>query len=110
MRSADFFDAANHPTITFKSKRVANIKGNSFDLVGDITIRGVTREVKLSVEATPIIKGMGGESRIGAHATTRLNRQDFGVKWNRSLDSGGVVVGDEVQIVLDMELMQAAAK
>jgi polyisoprenoid-binding protein YceI len=104
LRSADFFDAAKFPTITFKSKRVENVKGSSFNLVGDLTIRGVTKEVTLEVEATPVVKGMGGEPRIGASAKTRLNRQDFGVKWNRSLDTGGVVVSDEVQITLDLEL------
>ena len=107
LRSADFFDAATHPTITFKSKRVEGISGNKFNLVGDLTMRGVTKEVTLNVEATPAIKGMRGETRMGAQATTRLNRQDFGVKWNRTLDAGGVVVGDEVQITLDLELIQA---
>jgi len=108
LRSADFFDAANYPTITFKSKHVENVRGNSFNLVGDLTIRGVTREIVMDVEATPIIKGMAGESRIGAHATAKLNRQDYGVKWNRSLDAGGVVVSDEVQITLDLELTSSA--
>ncbi len=107
LRSADFFDAAAHPTITFKSKRVEGVSGNKFNLVGDLTMRGVTKEVTLNVEATPTIKGMRGETRVGAQATTRLNRQDFGVKWNRALDAGGVVVGDEVQIILDLELIQA---
>jgi polyisoprenoid-binding protein YceI len=106
LRSPDFFDAAAYPKITFKSKRVENVSGYKFNLVGDLTIRGVVKEVSLSVEATPIIKGMSGESRIGAQATTRLNRQDFGVKWNRALDTGGVVVGDEIQVTLDMELVQ----
>jgi polyisoprenoid-binding protein YceI len=106
LRSANFFDAATYPTITFKSKRVEGIRGNSFGLVGDLTMRGITREITLAVEATPVIKGMGGESRIGAHATVLLNRQDYGIKWNRSLDSGGVVVSDEVQITLDLELIQ----
>jgi polyisoprenoid-binding protein YceI len=104
LKSADFFDAARFPTITFKSKRVENVKGTSFNLVGDLTMRGVTREVALEVEATPVVKGMGGESRIGATATARLNRQDFGIKWNKALDSGGVVVSDDVQITLDLEL------
>jgi polyisoprenoid-binding protein YceI len=109
LRSADFFDAATHPKIVFKSKRVEGVRGNKFNLIGDLTIRGVTKEVALSVEATPVIKGMRGESRIGAQATTRLNRQDYGVKWNRALDAGGVVVGDEVQITLDLELILQAA-
>ena len=104
LKSPDFFDAAKFPTITFKSKRVKNVKGSNFELVGDLTMRGVTREMTLEVEATPVVKGMGGESRIGATATARLNRQDFGIKWNRSLDTGGVVVSDEVQITLDLEL------
>ena len=110
LRSADFFDAAKFPAITFKSKRVENVKGNNFNLVGDLTMRGVTREVTLAVEATPVVKGMGGEPRIGATATARLNRQDFGIKWNRSLDAGGVVVSDEVQITLDLELAAETRK
>jgi len=110
LRSADFFDAAKFPTITFKSKRVENVKGSNFNLVGDLTIRGVTREMILEVEATPVVKGMEGEPRIGATATARLNRQDFGIKWNRSLDTGGVVVSDEVQITLDLELTANSRK
>jgi polyisoprenoid-binding protein YceI len=110
LRSADFFDAAAHPKIAFKSKRVEGVRGNKFSLIGDLTIRGVTKEVALSIEATPVIKGVRGESRIGAQATTRLNRQDYGVKWNRALDAGGVVVGDEVQITLDLELILQAAE
>jgi polyisoprenoid-binding protein YceI len=107
LRSADFFDAGTYPKITFKSKRVEKISGNKFSLVGDLTMRSVTKEVTLNVEASPIVKGMNGESRIGAQATTRVNRQDYGIKWNKSLDAGGVVVGDEVQITLDLEIMKA---
>jgi polyisoprenoid-binding protein YceI len=110
LRSTNFFDAASYPSITFQSKRVEKINGRNFNLVGNLTIRGITKEVTLAVEASPIIKGMGGERRIGAHATTELNRQDFGVQWNRTLDGGGVVVGDEVQITLDLELTQPATK
>jgi polyisoprenoid-binding protein YceI len=106
LRSADFFDAATHPTITFKSKQAQDVRGNKFKLVGDLTIRGVTKQIALDVEATPVVKGMNKERRIGAQAAARINRQDFGVKWNRTLDSGGVVVGNEVQIVIDLELTQ----
>ncbi len=108
LRSADFFDAATYPNISFKSKRVESIQGNKFTLIGDLTMRGVTKEIALDVEVSPIIKGMSGESRIGARATGKLNRQDFGIKWNRSLDAGGVVVGNEVQITLDLEFTQAS--
>lgn len=106
LRSADFFDTASYPTITFKSKRVQGVNDRKFSLVGDLTMRGVTKEVVLDVEATPVVKGMRGEARVGAQATTRINRQDFGVKWNRALDAGGVVVGDEVQITIDLELVR----
>lgn len=106
LRSADFFDAAAHPTIVFKSTRVEDVRGNNFKLVGNLTIRGTTRQVTLDVEATQIVKGMNNEKRIGAQATTKINRQDFGVKWNRTMDAGGIVVGNEVQIVIDLELMQ----
>jgi polyisoprenoid-binding protein YceI len=106
LRSADFFDAAKYPTLAFKSKRVQAISGSKFQLVGDLTMRGVTKEVILDVEATPIIKGMNKESRIGAHATTQVNRQDFGIKCNQTLDAGGLAVGDMVQIEIDMELVQ----
>lgn len=107
LRSADFFDAAAYPEFTFRSKRVQKIANNRFELAGDLTMRGVSREVILDVEASPVVEGMGGEKRIGVRATTRLDRQDFGVKWNRALDAGGVVVGNEVDITLDLELVRA---
>lgn len=106
LRSADFFDAEKFPAITFKSKRVEGVSGNAFRLVGDLTIRGVTKEITLAVEATPIVKGSRGESRVGAHATGRINRQDFGVSWSRTLDAGGLVVANDVDIVLDLELIR----
>ena len=106
LKSADFFDVATFPTITFKSKRVEDITGTTFKLVGDLTMRGVTKEVTLDVEATPEMKGSRGESRIGATARGRLNRQDFGVKWNRALDAGGVVVSDNVDLTIDLSLIK----
>lgn len=106
LKSPDFFDVAKYPTITFKSKSVMPGTGGAFKLVGDLTMRGVTKEVTLDVTApSPIVKGMRGESRIAASATTKLNRQDFGVKWNANLDGGGVVVSDTVAITLDIEAM-----
>lgn len=109
LRSPDFFDVANHPSITFQSKRVQAAGPKKFKLIGDLTIRGVTKEVTLDVEATDIVKDPRGGSRIGAQATTTINRQDFGVKWNRALDTGGVVVGDEVKIMIDLALTSPAA-
>jgi polyisoprenoid-binding protein YceI len=109
LKSPDFFDVATHPTITFTSKRAEAAGPNRFRLVGDLTLRGVTREVVLDVEATAPVKGARGEDRVGATATTTINRQDFGVKWNRSLDAGGVVVSDEVKVTIDLALVKKAA-
>jgi polyisoprenoid-binding protein YceI len=106
LKGPDFFDVATYPTITFTSKRAEAAGPNKFRLIGDLTMRGVTREVALDVEATAPVKGMRGETRVGAQATTRINRQDFGVTWNRSLDTGGVVVGDEVTVTIDLSLVE----
>nr|PZN82090.1 MAG: hypothetical protein DIU54_15650 [Acidobacteriota bacterium] len=103
LRSADFFDVEKHPTITFKSKRVEKVADGRFRLIGDLTMRGVTKEVALDVEGpTPIIKA-GNVLKVGASATTTINRQDWGLTWNRALEAGGVTVGDEVKITLEIE-------
>lgn len=108
LRSEDFFDVANHPRITFQSTRVERTGDNRYRVAGNLTIRGVTREVVLDVETTPEIQAQGS-ARMGASATTRINRQDFGVKWNRALDTGGVVVSDEVRINIDVALVRKLA-
>ncbi len=109
LKSPDFFDVASYPTMTFKSKRVVPGADGAFKLVGDLTMRGVTKEVTLDVEALrPAIK-MGNSSRTGTTATTKINRQDFGVKFSRTMDGGGLVVGDEVTVTIDLELIQQAA-
>ena len=103
LRSDDFFDVATHPAITFKSKRVEPGAAGSFKLIGDLTIRGTTKEVALNVEGpTPPVKGMGG-IRVGATATTRINRLEYGLKWN-SMVEAGPGVSDEVNITIDLEL------
>jgi polyisoprenoid-binding protein YceI len=109
LKSADFFDVAQFPTITFKSKRVEPGADGHFKLIGDLTMHGVTKEVTLDVEGPTQPFVSGGRARIGATATTKLNRQDYGVKWSRTLDGGGVVAGDEVAITLELELVQQAA-
>jgi polyisoprenoid-binding protein YceI len=105
LRSADFFDVANHPRITFQSTKVERVGQDRYRVTGNLTIRGVTKEVTLDVETTPEIQAQGS-ARMGASATTRINRQDFGVKWNRTLDAGGVVVSDEVRINIDVALVR----
>lgn len=104
LKSPDFFDVATYPTLTFKSKKAVAGAGGGFKLVGDLTMHGVTKEVTLDATGpSKIIKGGRGESRVAASATTTINRQDFGVKWNANLDSGGVVVSDMVAITIDIE-------
>ncbi len=102
---ADFLDTAKYPTITFKSKRVEKAGEGRLKMTGDLTLHGVTKEVALDVEGpTPAIKDMQGNLRVGGQATTRISRKDFGLTWNKALETGGVVVGDEVEIVIDLEI------
>lgn len=103
LRGPDFFDTAKHPTITFKSKRVEPGTGGAFKLIGDLTIRGTTKEVALDVEApAPVTKGMKGIV-TGTSATTRIKRLDYGLKYNAMVEAGPVV-GDEVTITIDLEV------
>lgn len=109
LKSADFFNAEQYPTITFRSNRVERVSGESFRLVGDLTIRGVTREVALDVTAEGSTRDPWGGERLGFSAVARVNRKDFGLEWNMALETGGVVVGDEVRLSLDVELVKQAA-
>ena len=104
LRSPDFFDVAKYPTITFKSKRIEKAGEGRYKMTGDLTLHGVTREVVLDVEGpTPTVKDPRGNVRAGASATTKINRRDFGITWSKALDGGGVVVGDEVLVTIDVE-------
>ena len=109
LKSPDFFDAAKYPTITFKSKQFY-MDGGALKVKGDLTIHGTTKEVVLNVDGlTPEVAAMGSFN-IGATATTKINRQDFGVSWSKSLDGGGAVVADEVAITLELAAVRPAAK
>ena len=109
LRSDHFFDVAKYPTLTFKSKKVEQAGAGKLRVIGDLTIHGTTKEVALEVEGpTPAVKDPWGNQRAGVTATTKINRQDFGVKWNATMDNGGVVVGDDVAITLDVEMIQKA--
>ena len=112
LKSPDFFDVANHPTLTFKSKRVDAGAAGKFKLVGDLTIRGNTKEVVLDVEGpSPIVQSAGRNGNVtvltGATATTKISRKEFGVLWNNLIESMPVV-GDEVSITVDLELRRNA--
>lgn len=109
LRSPDFFDAAKYPTITFQSKR-AEKKGDETILVADFTMHGVTREISLPVSVKGPIKDPMGHTRIGIEAKAKLNRKDYGLKYNQILETGGMAVGEEVEIEINAEAIKEAAK
>jgi polyisoprenoid-binding protein YceI len=106
LRSADFFDVEKFPKLTFRSTRITDVSGDSFKLIGDLTIHGVTREVTLDVTSEGRGKDPWGGERAGFSATTRVKRSDFGLTWNQALETGGFVVGDEIKVSLDVELVK----
>ena len=108
LRSPDFFDVERYPTITFKSTKVEKAGGDRYKVTGDLTMHGVTKPVVLDAALTPEVKGMMGEVRRGAQATTRVNRQDYGLKWNKTIEAGPLV-GDDVAIEINAELIKAPA-
>ena len=108
LRSADFFDVERFPTITFKSKRV-RLGASKSEVVGDLTIHGVTKEVTLEVEGLDTeVKDPWGNIKIGGSATTKIKRKDFGLIWNAALEAGGVLVGDDVAISLEVQFVKKA--
>jgi polyisoprenoid-binding protein YceI len=106
LKSADFLDVEKFPTMTFRSKKIAMRSGGG-KVTGDLTIHGVTREITLDVEGpTEEIKDPWGKQLMGASATAKLSRKDFGLTWNATLETGGVMVGDEVKITIDLEIVR----
>lgn len=111
LRSDSFFDVAKYPTITFTSKRIVPQSQGKFQLIGDMTMHGVTKEVTFDVEGPqPAVKDARGNLHSGATATTKINRKDFGLTWSKPVEGGGVVVSDEVDLTVEVELVQAQAK
>lgn len=107
LRGPDFFDVTKYPTLLFVSKKVIKTDANRLKVIGDLTLRGVTREITVDVEGpTPEVKDPWGNFRRGATATAKINRRDFGITWNKVLDTGGLVVGDEVAIYIEVELIK----
>jgi polyisoprenoid-binding protein YceI len=110
LRSADFFDVAKYPTITFKSKRITAAGPEHFKMTGDLTIHGVTKEVTFDVEGpTAAVKDPWGNVRAGVNATAKINRKDFGLVWNALLEGGGVMLGEDVSMTIEAELIQKAS-
>lgn len=107
LKSADFFDVEKYPTITFKSTRIEK-NGGDLKIVGNLTIHGVTNAVTLDVEGpSEELKDPWGNAKIGASATTKISRKDFGLTWNAALEAGGLLVGDEVSISIDVQFVKA---
>lgn len=105
LRSADFFDVEKHPSLTFKSRRVSQKAPGKLTVLGDLTLRGVTKQVTLDVDLPEgEVKDPWGNLKRGAVATTTVNRKDFGLNWNKALEAGGMLVGDEVEITIDLQL------
>jgi len=107
LKSADFFDVAKYPTMTFVSQKVQNAGSDTLKVSGQLTLHGITREVVLDVEGpTRAYKDPWGNLKRGATATAKINRKDFGLTWNAAVESGGVAVGDEITIALEIELLK----
>ena len=106
LKSPDFLDVAKYPTITFKSTKFEADGPNKWKVTGELTLHGVTKPVVLDVESSGAPVSMGGKTHAGAAATTKIKRSDFGLTWNKALEAGGVMVGDEVAISIDVEAIK----
>jgi len=110
LRSADFLDVEKHPKLTYRSTKVEVVSKDRLRVVGNLTIHGVTREVPLEVEVGGQGKDPWGNVRAGFSATASLNRKDFGLAWNKALETGGVLVADRVDMEIEIQVVEAAAK
>jgi len=109
LRTADFFDAANYPTIMFKTKRVEKSNAGQIILIADFTMRGVTKELRLPAKLSGPAKDPWGGVRIGLEAKTKLNRQDYGIKYHEVLETGALAVGEEVELEINAEAIKDPA-
>ena len=109
LRSPDFFDVEKFPVIRYRSKRIERLGGDRFRIIGDLTLREVSREVALEVEYLGRSKDPWGNERAGFTAKASIDRKDFGLRWNQVLEAGGVLVGDRVEIEIDVEAVKTAA-
>jgi polyisoprenoid-binding protein YceI len=108
LKSADFFDVEKYPTLSFKSAKIARVADGELSVAGELTIHGVSRNVVFTVEGpTAPGKDPWGNTRIGLSATTKINRKDYGLTWNSALETGGILVGEEVTITLDVQFVKA---
>ena len=106
LRSADFFDVEKYPEITFKSTKIKSTGKDAYDVTGNFTMRGVTKEITLPVTFLGFIKDPRGNQRAGFSSETKLNRKEYGINWNRALDAGGFLLGDDVRVTVNMEAVE----
>ncbi len=107
LRSADFFDVENYPQLGFQSKSVEQLDEETYKIVGDLTIRGTTKEIELRAVVTGTDLDPWGNTRVGLEAATQIDRTEYGLTWNQALESGGVLVGKKVKILLDVSAVKA---
>lgn len=105
LKSADFFDAEKNPKLTFVSSSLVK-KGDDFELTGELTINGITKTVKLETEVSGLLKDPWGNTKVGLNATGKINRTDFGLTWNSALETGGVLVSEEVKLNIELQFLQ----
>lgn len=106
LRSEDFFGVETHPTLSFRSSKIRNVGGDRFEVTGTMSIRGVEKVITVPVEFLGFIKDPWGGERAGFESTFTINRKDYGIEWNKALDAGGVVLGEEVKVTLNLELVK----
>lgn len=106
LRSEDFFWVETHPTLSFRSSKIRNVGGDRFEVTGTMSIRGVEKVITVPVEFLGFIKDPWGGERAGFESTFTINRKDYGIEWNKALDAGGFVLGEEVKVTLNLELVK----
>ncbi len=106
LKSADFFDAEQFPELTFTSKRVEKVSSDTFNVIGDFTVKGISKEAKLNVELGGITKDPYGNTKAGLTISGKINRSDYGLTWNAALETGGVMVSEEVRLNAEIQLVK----
>ncbi|SEP76746.1 YceI family protein [Flavobacterium urocaniciphilum] len=106
LKSADFFDAENHPKLTFVASSFSKLDDSNYELVGDLTLRGVTKTVRLATEFSGLMKDPWGNTKVGLNIEGKINRKEWGLNWNSALETGGVLVGEEVKLIIELQLVK----
>ena len=105
LKSADFFDAENHPKLTFKSSSLTK-SGDEYQLTGELTLHGITKTVKLDAEVSGLLKDPWGNTKVAMNISGKINRKDWGLNWNSALETGGVLVGEDVKLNIELQLLK----